>query len=403
MKLDDMRSRRGPIMLGYLRKGFYQDSSRMLELLDTLGIEMDGAWGTFDDILDQCFVDRATWGLDIWEKELGLVPGPSDSDEIRRARIKAKLIGFGTFTEQIAQELANAYSRSGEARYLPLYDQYSFKTQYEDDDLISYAGLKSAFEEARPAHLKHLIGLFFDVNFPVEQFVAVRIKGHTPLGFDAAPVAKSKLRAMALILGFGLYDSMNGGLYFDGSWYFDGSQVFDGVARRDMDWYLAASIPCRIRTVLQGDIPILFEIDGDCKVHFKYEFDSGSESDARTVVKLKPTLSDMALITGLTRLKSHEEIRFALEIRTSCTACSHDFFPGGPELASGSVSTTTGWYLGVGEYDDIDPQVLIFNGWYFDGSQQFNGVNAQGLNLYYELAIPCAIRHIRNGQLIENT
>lgn len=83
----------------------------MLEILDTVGIELDGVWFTFDDILDQCFIDRATWGLDIWEEELALKTNLTDSYEVRRSRIKAKLIGTGTFTKQNILNLANAFSR----------------------------------------------------------------------------------------------------------------------------------------------------------------------------------------------------------------------------------------------------------------------------------------------------
>lgn len=255
MKLDDMRSRRGPIMLGYLRKGFYQDSSRMLELLDTLGIEMDGVWGTFNDILDQCFVDRATWGLDIWEKELGLVPGPSDSDEIRRARIKAKLIGFGTFTEQIAQELANAYSRSGEARYLPLYDKYSFKTQYEDDDLISYAGLKAAFEEARPAHLFPIVGLINELLFPFHVQASTTVKSDMKLDYSGKIGGGSVLKGRCLYLGFTRYEVDDiEALVFNGAWQFDGTQSFSGMNQLGIDLYLNSADLCSLRHIREGQV-----------------------------------------------------------------------------------------------------------------------------------------------------
>ncbi|WGU94608.1 DUF2313 domain-containing protein [Paenibacillus dendritiformis] len=345
MKLDDMRSRRGPIILGYLRKGFYQDSSGMLELLDTLGIEMDGVWGTFDDILDQCFVDRATWGLDIWEKELGLVPGPSDSDEIRRARIKAKLIGFGTFTEQIAQELANAYSRSGEARYLPLYDQYSFKTQYEDDDLISYAGLKAAFEEARPAHLKHLIKLLLSVPFHFEAYAGTRLKGRALLHSSDKWSAKSTFRSLITFWGIGRCNTCNAS--FDGTWQFDGLQTFDGIIHRSAERCLEAALPSQIKVFSRGSLPFSIDVKAFCKTRVASHFDN----------KIKD-------VTGF-RMKAGA------------------------------------WFLGPGKYDDIDPEALLFHGWRFNGTKKFNGVNAEGLHFYFDQANTCYFRHVRNGQVID--
>lgn len=345
MKLDEMISHRGPVMMSYLRQKFYKDSSRMLELLDTLGLELDGVWYTFADIRDQCFIDRATWGLEIWEKEFGLQAEPSDTYEIRRTRIKAKIIGFGSFTEAVSRELVNAYSRSGTALFIPIYEQYSFKTQYSEDDLISYAGIKDAFEEAKPAHLRHLIGLLLEIAFPFDVAAWAKVKGRALLGIDADPVTRVRLRAVASVLGFGVHDAVLSVLLFDGTWRFDGSRQFNGLDQRDLDWYLRESIPFRSRTVSREKIAFPVEMDG------------------------------------------------AWLARAS--------IPISPELSAKSTWKASPGILGVGEHDNIDLQALLFNGWYFDGLHQFNGVNSKGLDLYYEMAIPCTIRHFRNGQIIE--
>lgn len=201
MKLDEMNSQRGPIMLSYLRKKFYQNSSRMLELLDTLGMELDGVWYTFDDILDQCFIDSATWGLDIWEEEFALQPEPSDTYEIRRARIKARIIGFGTFTEEKAINLANTFSRTKQAQFIKMYDQYAFRLIYNVDDLISYIDLKSAFEQMKPAHLLLLILISAKFEFHNNNVVKTRLRFRTRVNF------------------------------FGGRpWYFDGIEYLDGSA-----------------------------------------------------------------------------------------------------------------------------------------------------------------------------
>ncbi|MDU7473633.1 MAG: putative phage tail protein [Paenibacillus macerans] len=169
-------------MLGYLQRHFYRDSRRMLEILDTLGIELDGVWFTFDDILDQCFIDRATWGLDIWEEELALKTNPNDSYEVRRSRIKAKLIGTGTFTKQNILNLANAFSRKKNAKYLPLYEQYAFQLIYEIGDLISYGDLKAAFERVKPAHLALLVYIVahFEIHNSIRQVSRLRLHCRVP-------------------------------------------------------------------------------------------------------------------------------------------------------------------------------------------------------------------------------
>lgn len=388
-------------MLGYLQKRFYMDSKRMLELLDTLGIEFDGLWFTFDDIMNQCFVDRATWGLDIWEEELGLKSARTDSYEVRRARIKAKIIGYGSFTKKAAQELTNAYSRTGTSQYIPLYREYAFRTEYEFDDLISYSGMRSAFEEVKPAHLKHIIGLLSTIEFPFDLATRAKIKIHVSVDNNALSVARSRIRAMTHVLWFGKYDTIPTGLVFDGSWWLDGTWRFNGIGSDNLDWYVQASIPCKARIASKGDLPFTIGLEGTWKAQFGIQVDFGPIVSARAAIKLKSLVDFQTTVVALTRSRMHAFVSTPPLAVSSATTRSHIFLSYGHEPSAGVISKVSTFYLGVGEYDNIDPQALMFNGWDFDGSQVFDGVNDRGLDLYFELANRCAIRHRRNGQNIE--
>jgi hypothetical protein len=66
--------------------------------------------GDIEDLRDQCFVDTATWGLDLWEGFLGIEVDHNKSYESRRENIKAKLRGIGTLTKELIESVANSYS-----------------------------------------------------------------------------------------------------------------------------------------------------------------------------------------------------------------------------------------------------------------------------------------------------
>src|SRR5690606_17659508 len=59
------------------------------------------------DVLDQFFVDTATWGLDYWEKIVGIETDKNMPLETRRKLIKERLQGFGTLTEERFREIVN--------------------------------------------------------------------------------------------------------------------------------------------------------------------------------------------------------------------------------------------------------------------------------------------------------
>jgi len=74
-------------------------------------LEESKSWhGDIEDLRDQCFVDRATWGLDLWEGFLDIEVDHNKSYESRREIIKAKLRGIGTLTKDLIESVANSYS-----------------------------------------------------------------------------------------------------------------------------------------------------------------------------------------------------------------------------------------------------------------------------------------------------
>ena len=65
------------------------------------------------DVMAQLDVRTATWGLPLWENDVGIVPAQGDSLETRRSAIMARLRGSGVANVERIQAVADAW-RNGE-------------------------------------------------------------------------------------------------------------------------------------------------------------------------------------------------------------------------------------------------------------------------------------------------
>ncbi len=133
---------------------YYRDYLDMRALTGSEEEEFRLLTESMDSVLDQFFVDSATYSLDQWEAELGIPTDPAKSDADRRSVIKSKLRGSGTVTVSLLANVASAYDR-GQIEVTEQPDQYRFTIRFVDtlgappniDDL------KAAIEAIKPAHL----------------------------------------------------------------------------------------------------------------------------------------------------------------------------------------------------------------------------------------------------------
>lgn len=115
------------------------------------GRSQEPVFNTLDDIRKQLSVDTATWGLDLYESELGISSDHSKPVEARRSVIKSKMRGAGKVDAALIKMTADAYT-NGEV-----------EISFEDKIIIkmtSYHGvpdnlrdLKKVMREICPAHL----------------------------------------------------------------------------------------------------------------------------------------------------------------------------------------------------------------------------------------------------------
>lgn len=116
--------------------------------------EHDALAAAIPDIINQCFVLTATWGLAFWEKELAIPTVESKPIAYRRSVILAKLRGAGTTTKAMIENAAAAYS-NGEVEVTEYPAQKRFVVKFVGQHGIppNMADLTNTIEIIKPAHL----------------------------------------------------------------------------------------------------------------------------------------------------------------------------------------------------------------------------------------------------------
>ena len=122
---------------------------------DGLSIESNSVSEKISNTLTQFFVDEATWGLDSWEKMLGIAKNNFDY-QTRRENIKAKMRSRGTTTLSVIKNICEAYSY-GEVDIIPDHANYSFVISFIGSMGVPKAldELNKIIEEIKPCHLAH--------------------------------------------------------------------------------------------------------------------------------------------------------------------------------------------------------------------------------------------------------
>ena len=123
--------------------GYHLACAQSRALIETLADASLDAKAALEDVMDQFFVETATWGLDLWEQQVGIETDHSLSQADRRAAIKQSLVASGNTTAEMVNQ------------------DYSFSLEFlgEKNELadIDVEGLRSVVEQIKPAHLRFVI------------------------------------------------------------------------------------------------------------------------------------------------------------------------------------------------------------------------------------------------------
>ena len=137
---------------------------------DAINLESDGVINNTEDMLNQFFVESATWGLDKWEKMLGIPKNTLDY-VTRRENIKAKMRARGTSSIKTIKNICEAYSY-GEVDIIVNHEDYSFEVHF-----VGSIGVPQAFEELdkiineiKPCHLAHTYKYRYNNHNYLSQF-----------------------------------------------------------------------------------------------------------------------------------------------------------------------------------------------------------------------------------------
>ena len=122
---------------------------------DGLSVEYNSVSEEISNTLTQFFVDEATWGLDNWEKMLGISKNNFDY-QTRRENIKAKMRSRGTTSIEVIKNICEAYSY-GEVEITVNHSDYSFIVNFVGSIGVpkAFAELDKTIEEIKPCHLAH--------------------------------------------------------------------------------------------------------------------------------------------------------------------------------------------------------------------------------------------------------
>ncbi|WP_329758940.1 putative phage tail protein [Allisonella histaminiformans] len=105
------------------------------------------------DLLDQFFIESASWGLEQWEDLVNIKTNTTKSLESRRDAVIAKLRKPASVTETFLTNLINRYI-ADKAGYIISYpSEYRIEILYHGGQILDYNSLRKSINTYIPAHI----------------------------------------------------------------------------------------------------------------------------------------------------------------------------------------------------------------------------------------------------------
>lgn len=132
----------------------WQEIAEMKALQSAVGSELSTQKTAIQDLLNQCFIRTATWGLALWEKEFGIAANAALPHEERRAALVGKLMGTATTTVWAVKNLAETVT-GGTVNVIEKNGEYRFEVSFLKPlgTPPNMQSLAAALEQCKPAHL----------------------------------------------------------------------------------------------------------------------------------------------------------------------------------------------------------------------------------------------------------
>ena len=157
----------------------FYDNDITKPIQDSFTVEANSMNNEVENTLNQFYVDSATYGLDKWEKMLGISKNNFDL-QTRRENIKAKMRSRGTTSIEVIKNICEAYS-NGIVEINVDHANYSFEISF-----ISTIGVPLSFEEMdrvvneiKPCHLAHSYKFNYNTHKDLSKYTHEELKNYT--------------------------------------------------------------------------------------------------------------------------------------------------------------------------------------------------------------------------------
>ena len=157
----------------------FYDNDITRPIQNSFTVEANSINDEVENTLNQFFVDSATYGLDKWEKMLGISKNTFDI-QTRRENIKAKMRSRGTTTVSVIKNICEAYS-NGTVEIIVNHSDYSFVI-----DFIDTIGIPKAFDELdktineiKPCHLAHSYKFNYNTHLDISNYTHEQLANYT--------------------------------------------------------------------------------------------------------------------------------------------------------------------------------------------------------------------------------
>ena len=146
---------------------------------DSFNVEADLINNEVEKTLEQFFVDSATYGLDYWEKMLGVSKNNNDI-QTRRENIKAKMRSRGTTSIEVIKNICEAYSY-GEVEIIVNHNDYSFEINFIGSIGVpaAFSELDKTIEEIKPCHLAHSYKFNYNTHSNISNYTHEQLANYT--------------------------------------------------------------------------------------------------------------------------------------------------------------------------------------------------------------------------------
>lgn len=154
------------------------------------------------DFAKQFHLQTATWGLSVWEEELGLTTSADTDLELRRSIVMAKLLGTAPMTVANTNKLINLFTENGTGYVIELPEPGVLRIVIPQQNVF-YEELINALNEFLPSHLQFHIQFEMKLDWTGEDKIRIGMSniiiGTKRIGLASPPDADINLAMLKII------------------------------------------------------------------------------------------------------------------------------------------------------------------------------------------------------------